>query len=161
MKIGVLSDTHIPFAAKKLPTKVLEAFEDVNHIIHAGDIMDIKVLQQLEELAAVTAVAGNTDPYSLYEKLGDKKIITLGKFNFGVFHGHGSSGKTLDRVIKRFQKDRVDCIIFGHSHIPYCEYHNGILMFNPGSPTDKRRNEHYSFGIIDIDESISAQIIYF
>ncbi|HHW01118.1 MAG TPA: metallophosphoesterase family protein [Clostridiaceae bacterium] len=161
MKIGVISDTHIPKRAKTLPDTVLKTFEDVEHIIHAGDIMSMDVIYKLEEIAPVTAVAGNTDPDEILEKFGNKKIITFGKFNFGVFHGHGTKGTTIGRVAKCFENDRMDCIIFGHSHIPYCQFHDGVLLFNPGSPTDKRRNIYYSFGIIVINEDISASIIYF
>jgi putative phosphoesterase len=78
-----------------------------------------------------------------------------------VLFRSGSGGKTPDRAMKCFEKDDVDCIIFGHSHIPFCEYINGILMFNPGSPTDKRRNELYSFGILELGEVIKAKLIFF
>jgi len=166
MKIGVISDTHIPKRAKGLPEIVLNAFKDVEHIIHAGDIMNMDVIYKLEDMAPVTAVAGNADPAEIFEKFGSKKVLTFGKFNFGVFHGHGTNehgtkGTTIDRSVKCFENDRVDCIIFGHSHIPYCQMHNDVLLFNPGSPTDKRRNKYYSFGIIEISEVISARIIYF
>ncbi len=161
MKIGVLSDTHIPKKAKTLPEIVVETFKNVDHIIHAGDIMSMDVISKLEELAPVTAVAGNTDPLEIFERYGEKKILTLGDFKFGIFHGHGNKGKTVDRAMECFRNDEVNCIIFGHSHIPYCELNKGILLFNPGSPTDKRRNKQYSFGIIDIDKTISPTIIYF
>ena len=160
MKIGVISDSHIPTGAKALPETVLKTFKGVDHIIHAGDIMSIDVIR-LEKLAPVTAVIGNIDLPELRKRFGDKKIVTLGNVNFGVFHGHGESSKTIERSIKCFQNDTVDCIIFGHSHIPYCQYHGDILLFNPGSPTDKRRNKHYSFGLIEIDRVISPHLIYF
>lgn len=161
MLIGVISDTHIPKKAKVLPEIIFETFRGVNQIIHAGDIMSMEVLYKLEELAPVTAVAGNGDSPEMLEKLGDKKIITIGNFKFGLFHGHGEKGKTIERVIKCFEDDTVDCIIFGHSHIPYCQLYGEILLFNPGSPTDKRRNTDYSFGLIEIEETIRPRIVYF
>lgn len=161
MKAGVLSDTHIPKRAKGLPEKVIQAFRNVDHIIHAGDITSPEVLSELERLAPVIAVSGNVDPEPLQKALGSKKIITLNGYTIGITHGHGSGGKTLDRAMKCFEKDDVDCIIFGHSHNPFCEYINGILMFNPGSPTDKRRNELYSFGILELEEEIKAKLIFF
>lgn len=147
--------------AKVLPKIVLEIFKDMDHIIHAGDILSMDVISDLEKLAPVTAVAGNVDSPELLEKIGDRKIITFGNFNIGIFHGHGKKGKTVDRAIKCFQDDTVNCIIFGHSHIPYCQYHGDILLFNPGSPTDKRRNYNYSIGVIEINEIISPRLIYF
>lgn len=161
MKVGVLSDTHIPKRAGGLPEEVIQAFRNVDHIIHAGDITSPKVLSELECLASVTAVSGNVDPEPLQETLGSKKITTLSGYRIGITHGHGSGGKTLERAMKCFEKDDVDCIIFGHSHIPFCEYINGILMFNPGSPTDKRRNELYSFGILELGEEIKAKHVFF
>ena len=161
MKIGVISDTHIPKRAKCLPEIVLDTFKGVHHIIHAGDLMSMEVIYKLEELAPVTAVTGNTDSPELLERLGDKKILTLGNFSFGIFHGHGKKGKTVENAIKCFQDDTVNCIIFGHSHIPYCQFYDNILLFNPGSPTDKRRNMYYSFGLIEVDETISPHLIYF
>ncbi|HCW05279.1 MAG TPA: YfcE family phosphodiesterase [Clostridium sp.] len=161
MKIGVISDTHIPKRAKALPEVVLKVFKDLDHIIHAGDIMSIGVLNTLKELAPVTAVAGNLDSPELTESLAEKKLLRLGGFTFGIFHGHGKKGKTLDRAIQSFQGHKVDCIIFCHSHIPYCQNHGDILLFNPVSPTDKRRNIYYSFGIIEVNKTISPQLIYF
>lgn len=161
MKVGVLSDTHIPLRAKKLPHEVLQAFKKVDHIIHAGDIISYEVLDVLESLAPVTAVSGNVDPEQLQDVLGDKKIITLNGYRIGVTHGHGKSGRTLERAIKCFENDLVDCIIFGHSHIPYCEVRSQILLFNPGSPTDKRRNQFFSFGILELGNEIDAKHIFF
>lgn len=161
MKIGVLSDTHIPGRAKQLPEFLVESLKKVEHIIHAGDIANWNVIEKLEEIAPVTAVAGNADPQELRERLGEKKVAVLGGYRFGIFHGHGEKGKTVDRAIHCFENDQVDCIIFGHSHNPYCRLHGKTLLFNPGSPTDKRRNEYYSFGIIEISETILPRLIYF
>lgn len=105
--------------------------------------------------------SGNVDPIQIQEALGDKKIVTLNGYRIGITHGHGRTGKTLDRVINCFQNDDIDCIIFGHSHIPYSEYKNNVLLFNPGSPTDKRRNEFFSFGILDLENEIKAEHIFF
>ena len=161
MKVGVLSDTHIPSKAKALPNVVIQAFKGVDHIIHAGDINSFEVLDALECLAPVTAVSGNIDPIQIQEVLSDKIIVTLNGYRIGITHGHGRTGKTLDRAIKCFQDEDVDCIIFGHSHIPYCEFRNNILLFNPGSPTDKRRNEYFSFGILELEDGIKAKHIFF
>ena len=161
MIIGVLSDTHIPRRAKTLPLALLNAFEGVDHIIHAGDILSLDVIRQLDELAPVTAVAGNVDPPETKGRFGEKTILTLGDFRIGVVHGHGKGGSTVSRAFAAFQGEAVDCIVFGHSHIPYNQYHDGILMFNPGSPTDKRRCSRFSFGMIELSDSLKASHIYF
>ncbi len=160
MIIGVLSDTHIPKRAKALPSALLSTFQHVDHIIHAGDILSLDVIRQLEELAPVTAVAGNVDPPEMKDRFGDKKILTFGAFRIGVVHGHGKSGSTVSRALAAFQNDTVDCIVFGHSHIPYNQYHSRVLMFNPGSPTDKRRCSRFSFGIIELSDTLKAAHIY-
>jgi putative phosphoesterase len=133
----------------------------VDHIIHAGDLVSLDVICDLEALASVTAVAGNVDSFETYEKLGEKKIVSLGNFNFGIYHGHGVKETTVQRVINKFRDDDVNCIVFGHSHNPYCQYHDGILLFNPGSATDRRRNMYYSVGILDVGKIIKPSIIYF
>lgn len=148
--IGVVSDTHIPVRAKKLPEILLEGFAGVDLIIHAGDMSSDYVLYELEEIALIHAVAGNTDNDYVQDKLGKKKIITVDGCKIGIIHGDGTGGTTLERVRKAFQGDSVNCVVFGHSHIPFNEVIDDILYFNPGSPTDKRRQEYYSYGILDV-----------
>jgi putative phosphoesterase len=161
LKIGVLSDTHIPMRGKRIPDIVLEAFKDADHIIHAGDLTDLSVLRCLSDISRVTAVSGNSDPPEIKKLLGDDAIIELGGKKFGIFHGHGLFGSTLDRAVERFNNKELDCIIFGHSHNPYCDYHGKTLLFNPGSANDKRMNLYYSFGIIEITDTLKPQIVFF
>lgn len=160
LRIGVLSDTHISMD-KALPGVLAQYFKNTDHIIHAGDIKTRNVIKQLEEFAPVTAVAGNADSPDLHREYGEKKILNLGKFTFGVVHGDGAKGRTIDRVIKCFQNCDIDCLIFGHSHNPICMHYLNRLLFNPGSPTVRRRNPYCSFGIIELDQFINPAIIYF
>jgi putative phosphoesterase len=161
MIIGILSDTHIPARAKALPAIVLEHLSRADHIIHAGDINALDVLDVLEKLAPVTAVAGNTDEPETKRRLPEIVTVTLGGKRFGVFHGHGSGRTTLLRVIGGFQNQEPDCIVFGHSHQPYCRFHGNTLLLNPGSPTDKRRNPLYSFAVLDIALTLEPRLIFF
>lgn len=161
--IGVVSDTHIPSRGKAIPDIVLKEFRSVDMIIHAGDLLKDYVVYELEELAPVHAVAGNNDDLFIQDKLGKKKIIDIGGVKIGITHGHiGYGGNALKNAINIFKNDSVNCVVFGHSHIPYNEEIDGVLFFNPGSPTDKRRQPHYSYGIIKIkDKRVSGQIIFF
>lgn len=162
MKIGVVSDTHIPSRAKALPAALMEGLRGVDLIIHAGDLLKDYVLYELEEIAPVEAVAGNNDDEYIRSKLPDKKIIKAGKFRIGITHGYGRGSNILYAALAAFSRDNVDCVVFGHSHVPFNETVNGILCVNPGSPTDKRWQEHYSYGIITVgDSNISAEIKYF
>ncbi len=159
MRIGVVSDTHIPRKARALPEALLQGLEGVELIIHAGDINKDYVIYELEEIAKVEAVAGNTDDDYMAGMLGKKRTVEAGGRRIGVIHGDGPSGTTLERVKKAFAGEKVDCIVFGHSHIPFNQVIDGVLYFNPGSPTDKRRQERFSFGILEVcGEGIKGDI---
>lgn len=149
----------MPRRGEKLPEALISGLDGVNMIIHAGDITELWVLDKLSELAPVTAVAGNIDASDVAEVLGYKKTLQIVGKTIGIFHGHGSWGNTVDRAYKAFPN--ADCIVFGHSHAPYCRKHQGILMFNPGSPTDKRKQSKYSFGLLFVKEEICGNLIYF
>lgn len=164
MKIGVLSDTHIPRRRKALPPQIWENFSQVDLILHAGDIVEEKVLTDLKAIAPVEAVCGNMDIADLFNdfKLPRKKIIMVGNKRIGLVHGDGSSGTTPQRARKAFLQDEVDCIVFGHSHQPFNELIDGVMLFNPGSCTDPRRELYPSCGILHVSETeIKGEIIYF
>jgi putative phosphoesterase len=163
VKIGVLSDSHIPRRGRALPKFIWEAFAHVDMILHAGDIAEEGVLIDLQAIAPLEVVGGNTDPAELYHifKLPRKKIINVGQKKIGLIHGDGSSGTTLERARKAFEKEGVDCVVFGHSHQPFNEVIDGILMFNPGSCTDPRREPRPSCGILHVAEDIKGEILYF
>ncbi|MBZ4686733.1 MAG: phosphodiesterase, family [Clostridiales bacterium] len=158
MKICVLSDTHIPRRAGWIPEIVTEAAKKADLIIHAGDIVDEEVLDYLKELAPIHAVLGNMDPPEL--NLPRKQVVEIYGFKIGIVHGDGWGGSTVERAYKTFSEE-LDCIVFGHSHQAYQRYHGNTLMFNPGSPTDRRRSPKHSFGMLEIDQQIKASIIYF
>ncbi|HEY9062810.1 MAG TPA: metallophosphoesterase family protein [Pseudobacteroides sp.] len=160
MKIGVISDTHIPRAAKAIPQEVFEVFSGAQLIIHAGDIVEEAAIKQLEDIAPVIAVHGNRDPESLKRSLPGSRILELKGFRIGVLHGDGEKGTTLSRLPDFFKDQNLDCIIFGHSHIPFNQTINNTLYFNPGSPTSKKRQKYPSVGIIILNEVIHASIEY-
>ncbi len=159
MKIGVIADTHIPDRARDLPAKIIEEFSHADMIIHAGDFTAKEVLDKLKTLAQVRAVHGNMDPFEIVEALPRKEIINCGKFTIGVFHGSGNPACIIDQLKNEFKNDKVDIIIFGHSHKPMNERIDNILFFNPGSPTDTIFAPFNSFGIIEINDKINARIV--
>ncbi len=160
MKIGVISDTHIPERAKEIPQEILDAFKDVQMIIHAGDLVDAGVLEQLKKVCKnVKAVWGNMDPAQVRNKLPEKEILLLGKYKIGVMHGRGAPNKLVEMMYSAFKEDKVDIIIFGHAHSAMNEKKKGILFFNPGSATDKVFSQYNSYGIIEISDKIDAKII--
>lgn len=158
MKIGVLSDTHIPHAASQIPSEIYRAFKDVDLILHAGDLVKISVLDELNKLAETQAVCGNMDEFELHKALPNKRIIKVGKFLIGLTHGYGSPFNLIDKVKKEFP-EKVDVIVFGHSHSPINEIRDGILFFNPGSPTDKIFAKYNSYGIFTVEDEIKGEIV--
>ena len=162
-KIGVISDTHYPRRRKSLPEELLRGLQGVDLILHAGDLTDEEMLWLLEEIAPVTAVAGNCDGWDLAEHLGEKKIITVERVKIGLTHGYTGQGRTtLERAFSQFAGEGIDCLVFGHSHQPYNSYHQGLLFFNPGSPTDKRSCPDYSYGILEVNgKNIKGYHYYF
>lgn len=157
MRIGVIADTHIPKAATELPEAILKGFEGVDMILHAGDLVELKVLDKLNEIAPTEAVSGNMDSWNVRDALPSKKIINASGFKIGLIHGWGPPNKLCDTLSGEFSG--VDAIVFGHSHEPMNERRNGILYFNPGTPTDKVFASRNSYGILEIDKKIEGKII--
>ena len=157
MKIGVISDTHIPVMCDKLPGALKKHFKDVDMIIHAGDIVDQGCIDKLYDYCDnIIAVCGNMDCAQLQGTLPTKKIIKAGKFTIGITHGWGPAHGITDRICNEF-KD-VDIIIFGHTHKAMNEMKKNVLFFNPGSATCML-SEHRSIGIIELNGKINSKII--
>ncbi|SEN32389.1 MULTISPECIES: metallophosphoesterase family protein [unclassified Paenibacillus] len=148
MKIIVISDTHLPRRARKLPDPLVEALSDADLILHAGDWSDWSVHKLLSAYAPLEGVAGNTDPPEIGQKLGFSRIVEADGLRLGLVHGHLGSKSTEQNAIHTFAGQQVDAVIFGHSHIPVMHTVNDVLIFNPGSPTDRRFQPQYSFGIM-------------
>lgn len=159
MKIGVIADTHIPVNTSKIPGEIFKHFEGVDLILHAGDLVDLSVLGELEKIAPVEAVFGNMDRGKVRSSLEIKKIIKAGKFKIGLTHGAGPVQGIEERINTIFLKDKVDVIVYGHTHRPENKVRGGILFFNPGSPTDKVFAPYNSCGILEIGNEIKGKII--
>ena len=177
--IGVLSDTHIYGRGRfRLPEYLLRAFQNVDLILHAGDVNIPDVLRELEQLAPVHAVFGNNDVDEICATLPATRRIEVEDCVIGITHGdvaaHGERAQPLDfsgnrqtaaNALSHFEFDTdVNCVVFGHSHRSLCAWHqtnsNRLLMFNPGSPTDKRFGPHHSFGFLRVDgESIKGELV--
>ncbi len=151
MRIGVISDTHIPDRAKEIPKKVLEDFKSVDLILHAGDLVNLEVLDILRNVTKeVRAVWGNMDPPEVRKNLPEKQIIPVENLCIGLTHGYGAASKLIGVVGDLFKGEKIDIIVFGHAHYPINEKKNSMLYFNPGSPTDKIFSPFNSYGILEI-----------
>jgi len=158
VKILVLSDTHIPRVAQDLPEPVCAEIKNADMILHAGDFVDIDVLETLKKLGKVHAVYGNMDSPEVRRILKDKEIVHAGKFRIGLIHGYGAPKDLMETVKTEFTN--VDAIVFGHSHIAMNVIKDGILFFNPGSPTDTVFTSANTYGILEVtDKKIEGRIV--
>jgi uncharacterized protein len=160
MKIGVISDTHMPGNAKALPARLCAELKGCDMVIHVGDMVTAVVAQDLKKICPnLKAVYGNMDPAEVRKQFPEKEVIPVGKFRIGIKHGYGPPEKLLGLMGEAFKDDNVDMIIFGHSHNPLNQKIGKIIFFNPGSPTDEIFAPYKSFGIIEINDKIEAKIV--
>ncbi|MGC8849032.1 MAG: metallophosphoesterase family protein [Candidatus Bathyarchaeia archaeon] len=133
--IGLLSDTHIPSRAGRLPDGVAEVFSQVDLIIHAGDLTSIKVIEELEALAPVLAAHGNKDPPDVKASLPRMGLTEVHGWRIGVIHDVGFPWgmKTMKRTAR---ENNLNILVLGHTHRPFVKWDEGILFINPGSPTN-------------------------
>jgi uncharacterized protein len=157
-RIGVISDTHLPRHGARIPDAALRHFADVELIIHAGDHSSRAAIDQLSAYAPVTAVQGNVEDHEITALLPLKRELVVGGCAIGVVHILGDRAHYARNARREFPDARV--VIFGHSHIPWLEDHDGLLLLNPGSATDRRRQPHCSIALLTItDGQPSAEII--
>jgi len=157
MKIGVLSDTHLKKVDNKLRRIAEDYFKDVDIIVHAGDIVSGEVLEYLKQFK-LQAVRGNMDFPEVQQALPDKKIIELAGHKIGIIHGWGAPFGLEKKIIKLF--DNVQCIIYGHTHKAFNGIIDGVLFFNPGSPTDRFFSRRNTIGVLEITpQEIKGKII--
>jgi uncharacterized protein len=148
-RVGVISDTHIP-QFKKLPEATWQHFAGVELIIHAGDLSILRVIAELETIAPVAAVQGNIEEEEVMRTLPIKREIVVGHCRIGIVHILGDA-RTRERVARQ-EFPNARCVVFGHSHIPWNQECDGLLLFNPGSATDRRRQPQCSIGLLHIDD---------
>lgn len=163
--IGLVSDTHLPRFGRALP-RVLEdglRAARVSRILHAGDFTDPLAIALFEAIAPIDGVAGNNDPGEIVARLGRRKVIEIAGVRIGLIHGDaGPSFKAHENAVAAFGAEPVGVILYGHSHKPFTERRGTTLVINPGSPTDKRTNPNYSYGILTItDGRPSVELHYY
>lgn len=159
-KIIIISDTHIPTVAKKLPPLLLKEIKKTNFTIHCGDFVSYSFYQNLSEVTKLYAVYGNMDEEKLKKTLPQKTIINCENIRIGLIHGRGGQDNLLSYINNEFKNNDVDIIIYGHSHEPMSLRRDNKLYFNPGSPTDTIFASYRSYGMIEIEgKTIKERII--
>lgn len=157
MKIGVISDTHLREPDERLLDIVRKHFREADLILHAGDLVDLRVLDAFGD-KDVIAVCGNMDSPRVEGEIPPKRVLQIGRFRIGLIHGWGSPLDLEDRIRREF--DNVDCIVYGHSHHPANHIREGILFFNPGTACERRHAVPNTIGILEVGEdTITGRII--
>ncbi len=150
MKVVVIADTHTRGMSRAMPLGAWPYIETADHVLHAGDVVDPALLEELRACAPVTVVMGNCDSFDVRAwGATEEAIVDLGGTKVAMVHDAGLAPGRRERMRKRFPDARV--VVFGHSHMPVNEDVDGLLLFNPGSPTWKRRAPFPSMGILWIE----------
>lgn len=145
--IAVIADTHMPKGKRELPATCVERIRAAEVLIHAGDFSAASVLEELRELSPVVlAVHGNVDDTELRRELPEEIEVEVGEHTVAVVHDAGPRQGSLTRLRARFPA--ADAVVFGHSHLPLHEEEDGFQIFNPGSPTERRRAPAPSMGLL-------------
>lgn len=157
MKIGVISDTHLRCSDRRLEEIVENHLKDVDVIFHAGDLVCLDVLTVFEG-RKVFAVHGNMDSGDVRSTFPGKRVIETGGHRIGLIHGWGTP-QGIEKKIRAEFDDDISCLVYGHTHQAANEVIDGVLYFNPGSPTDRRFAPFNSVGILEIGETVTGRII--
>jgi putative phosphoesterase len=155
-RIVVLADTHMPRRAKELPTEVLSALQRADMVIHLGDFTETALLEVLQTFAPVFGVHGNNDSEEIRTLFPATRRLDIEGHTLALIHGDlgGRTALAAARAVTG-----ADVVLFGHSHHPWCSREDGRLLFNPGSPTDRRWSPHRSFGLLVFAEEIEPLLV--
>ena len=151
MLIAVISDTHMPRGARRLPDACIERIRAADLLLHAGDFSTLDVLRELEAIGPpVAGVHGNVDSADLRRLLPEERIVEADGARIALLHDAGPRKGRLERMRRGFG-DRAQVAVFGHSHLPLHEQApDGFQILNPGSPTERRRAPAHTMGLIHV-----------
>ena len=153
LRLAIIADTHLPRGARKLPAACVRRLRAAELILHDGDLSTLEVLAQLEALGPpVAAVQGNVDDEHVAARLPVQRVVEAGGARIGMVHDAGPAAGRLARLARRFPG--AAAVVFGHSHIPLHERDaaTGFQIFNPGSPTERRRQPGHTMGLADVQD---------
>jgi putative phosphoesterase len=153
MRVVVVSDTHAPRRWRSCPPAVAEHLRDADLILHAGDVCVPGVLDELAVFAPVHVVCGNNDgPDVVAWGAPETLELEIDGLRVAMIHDSGAKTGRTARMRRRFPT--ADLVVFGHSHIPLDRTGDGVRLFNPGSPTDRRSQPHGTIGLLDIADGV-------
>jgi putative phosphoesterase len=150
VRLAILADTHMPKGARRLPDLCLRECLAAEAIIHVGDFFAASVLEEIEAIGPpVVAVHGNVDDAELRSRLPAERLFEAAGVVVGLIHDAGPGRGRLARMRRHFPE--ADAVVFGHSHMPLHERDGAFQIFNPGSPTERRRAPHRSMGVATVE----------
>jgi putative phosphoesterase len=160
MLIAIVADTHLPRGTRAIPDACIEHMRGADLVLHAGDLSTADVLEELRSLGPpVAAVHGNIDSMDLRRMLPERQVVDAAGARIGIVHDAGPSHGRLRRMRVAFPE--CDAVVFAHSHIPLHEEEDGFQIFNPGSPTDRRRQPRHSMGLARVtDHRVSFEHVW-
>jgi uncharacterized protein len=149
--IAVLADTHMPKGARRLPERAVALLREAEAVLHAGDFFAASVLKEIDGICPgpIHAVHGNVDEGELRAALPETLAVEFDGARIAMVHDAGPAKGRLARMRARFPE--AAAVVFGHSHLPLHEEEGGFQIFNPGSPTERRRAPHHSMGLLRIE----------
>jgi putative phosphoesterase len=151
MRLGIVSDTHLPRGRRALPDACVERLAASDAILHAGDLIEVSVLDELEAIGPpVHVIRGNVDSSELQARLPLVRTVEAAGARIAMIHDAGPAAGRLARMRRRFPE--ADAVVFGHSHLPLHEEADGFAIFNPGSPTERRRAPRHTMGLATVTE---------
>jgi putative phosphoesterase len=152
VKAGVISDTHMAAGGRRrLPERCTEILSGCDLILHAGDIMSLEALAEFDAIGPpLRAITGNMDGWELRDRLPAELELVIEDVHVAMVHDAGPAAGRMARMRRRFPD--ASAVVFGHSHMPLHEREAGFQIFNPGSPTERRRAPHHTMGIARIED---------
>jgi putative phosphoesterase len=160
IRVVVTGDTHLgPRRRGPLAAALLTACAEAGRILHTGDVTDVALLDELGALAPLDGVVGNCDGWDVAARLPHDQSVEIGGVAIALIHDSGPERGRRERLRARFPGARVVC--FGHSHLPVCDDVDGLLLLNPGSPTERRRAPWNSYAelVVGPDAAVEARIV--
>jgi uncharacterized protein len=156
VRLAIVSDTHLPRGARRIPDACLQRLRAADLILHAGDLIDLGVLEALGALGPpVAAVHGNVDTPAVRRALPAQRVVEAGGARIGMVHDAGPAPGRLERLRAAFPG--CAAVVFGHSHVPlHARGPDGFQIFNPGSPTDRRRQPVHTMGEAEVRDGAVA-----
>jgi uncharacterized protein len=149
VRLAVIADTHMPRGRRRLPQRCVSLLREADLVIHAGDFSSVSAHEEIAALSSrLAAVHGNVDEPELRARLPERLELELAEARIAVVHDAGPARGRLARLRRAFPA--ADAVIFGHSHIPLHERDSGFQIFNPGSPTERRRSPSHTIGLVEV-----------